>query len=104
MFARITTFTGSHEEIAAGVDTFREQVLPWMREATGFRGWIALYDPERRESIGITFWTDEHALRDDIASGAALRDEIARQAGATKETTAAYEVLAVESLELGDPP
>ena len=100
MFARLTTFTGSHEEIASGVETYREQALPWMREATGFRGWIALYDPAKQESIGITFWTDEAALHDDVSSGAALRDEIARQAGAEQQSTGAYQVLAVESLEL----
>jgi hypothetical protein len=102
MFARITTFSGSAEDIASGVETFREQALPWMRDATGFRGWIALYDPESRESIGITFWTDEQALRDEVASGAALRDEIARIAGAEQQSTGAYQVLAVESLELED--
>ena len=100
MFARVTTFTGSAEDIAAGVETFREQALPWMREATGFRGWIALYDPDRRESIGITFWTDEEALHDEVSSGTALRDEIARIAGAAQQSTGAYQVLAVESLEL----
>jgi hypothetical protein len=102
MFARVTTFIGSREDIAGGVETFREQALPWMREATGFRGWIALYDPDRRESIGITFWTDEAALHDDVASGAALRDEVARIAGAAQQSTGAYQVLAVESLELED--
>ena len=102
MFARITTFTGTPEETRAGVETFREQALPWMREATGFRGWIALYDPEKQESIGITFWTDEALIHDDVSSGAGLRDEIARQAGAVQQSTGAYQVLAVESLELGD--
>ena len=49
-----------------------------MRDATGFRGWIALLDRTSGESIGITFWTDEDALRDEVASGTGLRDEIAR--------------------------
>ena len=102
MFARVTTFSGSPEDISNGVETFREQALPWMREATGFRGWIALYDPEKRESIGITFWTDEALIHDDVSSGAGLRDEIARQAGAVQQSSGAYEVLAVESLELDD--
>ena len=101
MFARVTTFTGTPEDTAAGVETFREQVLPWMREATGFRGWIALVDPESGESIGISFWSDEDALRDDVSSGAVLRDEIARYAGVSKGPTRAYQVEAVESLELG---
>ena len=102
MFARVTTFTGSPEETTAGVETFREQALPWMREATGFRGWIAMVDPESGESIGISFWADEAALGDDVASGAVLRDEVARYAGVSKGPTRAYEVRAVESLELGD--
>ena len=51
----------------------------WMRDATGFRGWIAFPRPDKGEPIGITFWTDEDALRDRTSSGAGLRDEIARQ-------------------------
>jgi hypothetical protein len=102
MYARVTTFTGSPEQIEGGVETFREQALPWMREATGFRGWIALLDRDAGESIGITFWTDEDVLRDEIASGAGLRDEIARQIEASVQSTGAYEVLAVESLDLDE--
>jgi hypothetical protein len=102
MFARITTFTGSPEETAAGVETFREQALPWMREATGFRGWIAMVDPESGESVGISFWADEAALRDEVASGVVLRDEVARMAGVSKGSTRVFEVAAVESLELED--
>jgi hypothetical protein len=102
MFARITTFTGTPEETTAGVETFREQALTWMRDATGFRGWIAMVDPESGESIGITFWADEAALRDEAASGVVLRDEIARFAGVSKGSTRVYEVAAVESLELED--
>lgn len=100
MFARVTTFTGNPDSVEAAVDTYREQALPWMRDATGFRGWIVLLDREAGEALGLTFWADEAVLHDDVASGGALRDEIAREAGTPMRSMRAYEVLAVESLEL----
>jgi hypothetical protein len=102
MFARVSTFSGDPEQIAEAVETFREQALPWMREATGFRGWIALFDREAGETIGITFWSDRGSLDDDVATGTALRDEIARIGEAERLSTRAYEVVAVESLALDD--
>lgn len=101
MFARVTTFTGAPDDIEAAVATYREQALPWMLDATGFRGWIVLLDRAEGEALGLTFWADEAVLRNAVASGGALRDEIAREAGTPMRSMRAYEVLAVESVELG---
>ncbi len=102
MFARVTTFRGSPERIEEGARIFREQVIPWLRDATGFRGWIVLLDREKGRSMGITFWATEEAAADSAASGGLLRDTVAASVEATMESLDLYEVAVVESLALED--
>ena len=100
MYARVTTYTGSPENIRRAVETYREQVLPWVSDATGFRGLIVLLDREQETGMAITFWADEASMRDTIASGAALRDEIAEAAETPITGEHAFEVLAADDLSL----
>lgn len=100
MYARVTTFHGSPERIEEGVRIFREQVIPWLRDATGFRGWVVLLDREEGRSLGITFWATEEAARDTEASGAVLRDKVAASIGIPMQSLDVYEVAVVDSLAL----
>ncbi len=100
MFARVTTFQGSLDRIEEGLRLFQENVIPWLRDATGFRGWLVLLDRERGRSLGITFWATEAAALDSDVSGGALRDEIAARIGATMESLDVYEVAVTEALSL----
>jgi heme-degrading monooxygenase HmoA len=94
--ARFTTFEGPPASIQEGLRTFREDLVDWFRDATGFRGWLALLDVPEGKSIGITFWATQEALDDDSASGAVLRNEIA--AGLDTEVTSVelYEVMMID--------
>ena len=100
MFARVTTFEGSSEQIEEGVRIFREQAIPWLRDATGFRGWIVLLDRERGRSLGLTFWATKEAALNSEASGGTLRDTIATSMGTPMQTLAVYEVAVAEYLAL----
>ena len=51
--------------IEEGLRTFREDLVDWFRDATSFRGWIALLDAPRGRSVGITFWASKDALDDE---------------------------------------
>ncbi len=103
MFARVTTFSGSPDRLEEGLRLFRENVMPWMREVTGFRGFIALLDREEERSLGITFWANEEAARDPATSGGALREDVASGMGAKLQTLDIYEVALVESLNVDEP-
>ena len=103
MFARVTTFKGSTEDIETALRVFREDVIPWLRDATGFRGWIVLLDREGGRSLGLTFWATEEAARDQAASGGHLRDEVIARTGPTMESLEIYEVAVAEALALGEP-
>lgn len=102
MFARVTTFKGSPEQIEEAVRVFRDEVIPWLRDATGFRGWIVLLDRKGERSLGLTFWATEAAARDDAASGSALRDEIAARMGAEMQSLEIYEVAVAQELALDE--
>ncbi len=102
MFARVTRFSGSAEQIDTGLGIFREQAVPWLREASGFRGFVALVDRERGNSLGITFWTTEEAAADAVASGGALRDIITENVGTTMESLEIFQVAVAEAVDLRD--
>jgi hypothetical protein len=94
--ARFTSFSGPPASIEEGLRTFREDLVDWFRDATGFRGWLALLDVPNGRSVGVTFWAANEALEDESASGADLRNEIA--AGLETEVTGVerYDVVMVD--------
>ena len=102
MFARVTTFQGSPDRIDEGVRIFREEMIPWLRDATGFRGWLVLLDRANDKSMGITFWKTEEAMRDSEASGGALREAVAASVGTVMQSMEFYEVVAADALALDE--
>ncbi len=102
MFARVTTFEGAPERIEEGLRIYREEVVPWLRDASGFRGFIALIDREGETGIGISFWATEEEMMADASRGGALRDEVAATVQAKMTRLGYYEVGLVESLALDE--
>jgi hypothetical protein len=100
MFARVTTFEGPSEQVEAAMAIFRDEVIPWLKDATGFRGWIVLVDRERERTMGLTFWATEEAMKDEDTSGAVLRDDLAASVGIEMKSLEFFEVVAVEALAL----
>jgi hypothetical protein len=100
MFARVTTFRGSPDRIEEGVRVYREEVIPWLADATGFRGWLVLVDRANEKAMGITLWATEKAALDGEASAGALRDEVAASVGASMQSVELYELAVVEGVSL----
>jgi heme-degrading monooxygenase HmoA len=98
LLARVTTFAGAPESIEEGFRTFRDDLVHWFSDATGFRGWLALLDVPGGKSIGITLWASEEALADEAGSGAVLRNEVAAGLETTVTSVERYEVVVVETL------
>jgi heme-degrading monooxygenase HmoA len=99
--ARVTTFRGSPDQIAEGVRIYSEAVGPWLRDATGFRGFVALGDPENERGIMISLWASEELARDSERSGMRLRDEVAETVQTPIERVEFLEVLLLDVP--GDP-
>lgn len=100
MFARVTTFQGDPERMVEGARIFREEVVPWLRDSTGFRGVIVMVDRENERAIGVSFWTTKETATDAFTSGASLRDEVAASVGTTMTGEEFYEVVTAQALSL----
>ena len=82
MHARVTTISGSPAEADAGIDNFRANVVPWVREQG--KGAILLLVRQSGEAIAITLWEDEEAMRASEESANSLRAQAADQMGAAQ--------------------
>ena len=102
MYARVTTFEGDPERLEEGARIFREQVVPWLRDATGFRGVIVMVDRANERALGLSFWTTQEAATDAYGSGATLRDEVAASVGTTMTGEELFEVVTAQALALED--
>lgn len=102
MFARVTTFEGSPESIEEGVRVFRTVLVPWFREATGFRGFVVLVDREHGRALGVSFWTSEETMRDPAAGGGHLRDDLAATVGTLMRGLDYYEVAYADIVDVGE--
>ncbi len=92
MFARITRLETTPEQHEEGVRVVAEEVLPWVRENTGFRGLIGLAERERGTSLVLSFWADREALDLTEAAADRLGGLTAAGVGAVHRGMEAYEV------------
>jgi heme-degrading monooxygenase HmoA len=84
MHARVSTIYGTAEEGEEGVRSFREQILPALKEMEGCEGALLLVDRSSGKAVGITFWEDEDALRASEEAAARLRQQAASNVGASE--------------------
>jgi hypothetical protein len=95
MHARVTSISGSTAEADAGIENFRTNVVPLVREEG--EGAILLVHRQSGEAIAITLWEDEEAMSASEESADNLRAQAARQMGATQAPTIGrYEVAVFE--------
>ena len=96
MHARLSFIEGSPDAIDAGVASFRDQVVPTVRE-NGGTGAFLLLDRESGKAIGVTLWRSEDAMRASEERANALRAQAAEAAKATAAPRVErYEVVVVE--------
>lgn len=94
MHARVTTLSGPADSVDVGIENFRANVVPFVREEG--KGAILLVDRDRGEAVSITLWEDEEAMRASDESANALRASVADQMGAAQPTVGRYEVAVFE--------
>jgi heme-degrading monooxygenase HmoA len=95
MYARVTSLAGSPDDAEAGIEDFRQNVVPFAREQG--KGSILLVDRETGKALAITLWADEQALRASEERANTLRADAAEEMGATeKPSVERYEVAVFE--------
>ena len=94
LVARVMHFTGTEEQIEHVLSVAREDILPWTREETGFRGLLFLVDDGRL--LVITLWTSEEALEAHEAAAQEFRTLVIEATGIELVTSEVYKVSALE--------
>ena len=72
MFARLHVLETTPEQGERSLELVREELLPWLRDSSGYRGLIGLADHEGGRTLVITLWADEESLRASAAAGEQL--------------------------------
>ena len=67
--ARVHMLETTREQHDVGLAAVTEEILPWLRDATGFRGIIRLANPDTGKVLVVTLWATEKD-RDDSAAAA----------------------------------
>jgi heme-degrading monooxygenase HmoA len=92
VYARVSMFEGSPDQIDEFLRQSREQVLPQAKQDEGFKGIIALTDGQSGKLLGITLWESEEAMRATEQDANQLREESAEASGGTVAGVERYEV------------
>ena len=96
VFARVHTLETTPEGHDRGLELLRE-ILPWLRESTGFRGVIRLAAPDRSKSMTITLWADEAAMLESAAAAQGLSALAAEASGSKRISLDDFEVTFFEA-------
>ena len=82
----------SPEEHDRGLELVRDQILPWLRDSTGFRGLIRLENRTEGKTLVVTLWADEEALRASAEAAERLTALAVDTSGATREGVEEFDV------------
>jgi hypothetical protein len=80
------------EQHDLGLEIVRDQLLPWLRDSSGFRGLIRMANPGAGKAIVISLWADEESLAASAEAGTRLSDLTAETVGVARIALEDYEV------------
>jgi hypothetical protein len=98
-FARLHTLETTPEQFEAGLGIVRDQLLPWVRESSGFVGLIGLVDRAQGKALVLTLWADVEALERSADAGDRLSALAADASGATRRSLETFEVTLLQLLD-----
>jgi hypothetical protein len=91
MFARVHVLQTTPEQHDQGLELVRDQLLPWLRDSSGYRGLIRLADRAGGKTLVITLWADQESLDASAEAGTRLTELTAANVGATRVALEQYE-------------
>jgi hypothetical protein len=92
VFARLHVLETTPEQDERGFEIVRDQLLPFLRDSTGFRGLVRLTRRDGTKTLVITLWSDEAALEASADAGKQFSDLTAEAVGVTRKALEDYEV------------
>jgi hypothetical protein len=91
MFARVHVLQTTPEQHDQGLELVRDQLLPWLRDSSGYRGMIRLADRAGGKTLVVTLWADQESLDASAEAGTRLGELTAENVGATLLAVEQYE-------------
>ena len=73
------------------MEIVRDQLLPWLRDSSGYRGLIRLADRAGGKTLVVTLWADEESLEASAEAGNRLTELTMESVGATRLALEQYE-------------
>jgi heme-degrading monooxygenase HmoA len=95
VFARMHTLETTPDGHDRGLELY-DEILPWLRDSTGYRGMVRLSTPDRSKTVVITLWVDEAAMLESAAAGRSLGELTAEASGSKRLALEDYEVTFVD--------
>lgn len=92
MHARVSRFQDDPTNLDEAERFAQEKILPQVKTVPGFVGLLSLVDRTSGDSLAITLWESEQAMRDSETTADELRDDSAAHTGAQITTVERYEV------------
>jgi hypothetical protein len=96
MYARVTTVEASPARLDATTHFFQEQVLPRLEQMDGFKGFIALGDPQRGKLLGVALWESKEVMQPTEEVVSDIRGGIPHPLGGAEVEVENYEVFILE--------
>jgi hypothetical protein len=91
MFARVHVLQTTPEQHDQGLELVRDQLLPWLRDSSGYRGLIRLAERDGGKTLVITLWADQESLDASADAGTRLTELAVANTGATRVAVEQYE-------------
>ena len=92
MYARVTELAGFGDRLDEYLERVREQVLPRLREAAGYEGYVNLVDREGDRVLVVSLWRSREEMRASRDLVVRLREQAAGSVGAGERWVREYEV------------
>lgn len=99
MHARVSTFESSPDGLRESEETFRTEMVPQVLDIDGCRGVISLVDYDTGNSIAVTLWESEEALKASEELANQIRSEAAEASSGKIAGVDRYEVSILELAE-----
>ncbi|TMM26791.1 MAG: hypothetical protein E6F97_00865 [Actinobacteria bacterium] len=94
--ARVSVLEGSPKSLDEGTRLAQDQILPQVRQLSGFKGVVSLVDRERGRTKLITLWESDEALHASEEQANQLRQRAAEGAASRIVGVERYEVALAE--------
>jgi hypothetical protein len=93
VIARLITYDGPVSPGLDGIRMYDEHAVPWLRDASGFRGIVVLVDRENDRTLALSFWTDEESERQSEETRRRFGELVAERVGLSRDEGRVYEVV-----------